>query len=381
MRVIKLSHDDEEMGTHDEVLYFFTITLRSKGGRFGLTPAKAKMQGLEGTLLIFSYDTECMFLARADSEVIQPSHPYFRVALDSITPIAGNLSDFERALHAKGYRKNLVRTQSWPIVPDKLETFTKNYFARQKRQRKWGIQEQKSELFRAMLDLYHRAGDETGYWGNYYVRSLRKDGGLATARRMLQPRSAGELHAGLRSLIEAGRADELSVEAIALRPEFRSLFSKDELAEASRRLKRIPRSGRQQRVPPEKIFPETIQSGDYFEGRTRKVLINVYERDPKAREACIAHFGCRCAVCTMSFVEEYGELGEGFIHVHHKRPVAMRRREYSLNPKKDLVPVCPNCHAMLHATKPPLTIEQLKRKISPVAPLVTRRSTVASGLI
>jgi 5-methylcytosine-specific restriction protein A len=62
----------------------------------------------------------------------------------------------------------------------------------------------------------------------------------------------------------------------------------------------------------------------------------------------------------MSFEELYGIIGKGFIHVHHKKPLAGTRAEYKVNPPKDLVPVCPNCHAMLHTTNPPLGIEELK---------------------
>ncbi|WP_444659086.1 hypothetical protein ACRQV7_00760 [Caproiciproducens sp. R2] len=37
--------------------------------------------------------------------------------------------------------------------------------------------------------------------------------------------------------------------------------------------------------------------------------------------------------------------------------------EYIVDPIEDLEPVCPNCHAMLHRTAPPLSIEELKKQI------------------
>jgi len=52
--------------------------------------------------------------------------------------------------------------------------------------------------------------------------------------------------------------------------------------------------------------------------------------------------------------------GKQFIHVHHRKPLAGRRSDYKVNPTKDIVPVCPNCHAMLHTSNPPLGIEELK---------------------
>ncbi|EHY9858309.1 HNH endonuclease, partial [Vibrio parahaemolyticus] len=61
-----------------------------------------------------------------------------------------------------------------------------------------------------------------------------------------------------------------------------------------------------------------------------------------------------------SFSEVYGEIGKNFIHVHHIKPLAGISEEYAVEPTKDLVPVCPNCHAMLHTQNPPLSIDELK---------------------
>ncbi len=44
-----------------------------------------------------------------------------------------------------------------------------------------------------------------------------------------------------------------------------------------------------------------------------------------------------------------GEVGRDFIHVHHISFISsMKGREHKVNPKTDLIPVCPNCHAILH---------------------------------
>ena len=84
------------------------------------------------------------------------------------------------------------------------------------------------------------------------------------------------------------------------------------------------------------------------EGAVMQVTINKYERNRSARERCIEAHGCRCVVCGIDFGQVYGEVGKGFIHVHHIVPLASIGKSYRLNPEKDLVPVCPNCHAMLH---------------------------------
>lgn len=48
-------------------------------------------------------------------------------------------------------------------------------------------------------------------------------------------------------------------------------------------------------------------------------------------------------------------------HVHHIVPVSQIGLDYVIDPLKDLIPVCPNCHSMLHRKDPPLIPEELKR--------------------
>ena len=92
-------------------------------------------------------------------------------------------------------------------------------------------------------------------------------------------------------------------------------------------------------------FPE---DNDFYEGAMMTVAVNRYERSQSAREECIAMKGCRCMVCGMDFEERYGQIGRNFIHIHHLVPISSIGREYKLDVEKDLIPVCPNCHYMLH---------------------------------
>jgi 5-methylcytosine-specific restriction protein A len=84
------------------------------------------------------------------------------------------------------------------------------------------------------------------------------------------------------------------------------------------------------------------------EGARRVVSVNSFERSSKTREACIAQHGAKCTICGFEFGAIYGEELEGYIHVHHIVPIASVGATYQIDPKKDLVPVCPNCHAVLH---------------------------------
>lgn len=105
---------------------------------------------------------------------------------------------------------------------------------------------------------------------------------------------------------------------------------------------------------------ESMPTAEYFEGGAVQILVNAYERDNRARDACIAHFGLACRVCDMTFSDHYGVLGNDFIHVHHLVPVSARGKRYRVDPEKDLIPVCPNCHAMLHTGKAPPSVTTLR---------------------
>lgn len=85
----------------------------------------------------------------------------------------------------------------------------------------------------------------------------------------------------------------------------------------------------------------------FEEGNSEQVSTNRYERSIEARKKAIKYHGLKCVVCGMDFEETYGELGRGFIHIHHIIPISSKGRT-KIDYKKDLVPVCPNCHAMLH---------------------------------
>lgn len=108
----------------------------------------------------------------------------------------------------------------------------------------------------------------------------------------------------------------------------------------------------------------------YIEGTPNQITQTKYERNPFARKACVEHYGFSCAVCDFNFEQVYGNLGKNFIHVHHLIQVAKIGKKHTVNPIKDLRPVCPNCHAMLHKRKEGISIEELKSLI-----LIEKKST------
>lgn len=102
---------------------------------------------------------------------------------------------------------------------------------------------------------------------------------------------------------------------------------------------------------------------DIQEGTEFELTLTAYERNPKARAACIRHYGAACQICGFDFERKYGFIGRGFIHVHHRTPLAIVAGNHTVDPIRDLVPVCPNCHSMLHIGKRMLRVEALKSKL------------------
>jgi 5-methylcytosine-specific restriction endonuclease McrA len=121
---------------------------------------------------------------------------------------------------------------------------------------------------------------------------------------------------------------------------------------------RTPRNSLERQ--PDPFATELDPQVKYTEGSTTQILVNSYERSASARRACLAHHGHACKACGFDFGTRYGEVGRGFIHVHHVVKISSVGKEYVVNPVTDLIPVCPNCHAMLHQSDPPLSIEDLR---------------------
>ena len=85
-----------------------------------------------------------------------------------------------------------------------------------------------------------------------------------------------------------------------------------------------------------------------------------YDRSYKNREAVIRIHGTKCMICGFDFEKVYGAFGKGKIHIHHIKPLNEIGKEYIVDPINDLIPVCPNCHMMLHSKKPAFKPHEVK---------------------
>jgi len=98
------------------------------------------------------------------------------------------------------------------------------------------------------------------------------------------------------------------------------------------------------------------------EGDKKLRYTTTYERDSSLRNRAILIHGHTCKVCDFNFEKFYGEYAKDFIHIHHIKPLFEGKQ--TVNPKTDLVPVCANCHAIIHRRRDKtLTIEELKSMI------------------
>ncbi|MDQ0453735.1 HNH endonuclease [Rhizobium paknamense] len=118
----------------------------------------------------------------------------------------------------------------------------------------------------------------------------------------------------------------------------------------------IGADGSQKSQPSDNCFVKEA----YEEGSPFVCEITRYERNRRARDACLKYYGYKCVVCDVLLEEVYGARGKNVIQVHHIKPMSQIRRGYKVNPIKDLRPVCPNCHTIIHNGDEVLSIDEAR---------------------
>lgn len=100
------------------------------------------------------------------------------------------------------------------------------------------------------------------------------------------------------------------------------------------------------------------------EGKVRVTYSRQYERDSKNRRTAIQLHGTKCQICGFDFGKFYGKRGEGYIEVHHIKPLYVNDEQVEVDPKKDLICVCSNCHRMFHRKRDYVpTPDELRKEI------------------
>jgi 5-methylcytosine-specific restriction enzyme A len=110
--------------------------------------------------------------------------------------------------------------------------------------------------------------------------------------------------------------------------------------------------------------PDTSGDVEAAEGAILTRMHHYRERDAslarkRKEQAKAVHGRLFCEACDFDFAEAYGVRGEGFIEVHHTK--ALETLKPGAKTKlSELAILCANCHRMVHAKRPWLTMDELK---------------------
>jgi hypothetical protein len=106
---------------------------------------------------------------------------------------------------------------------------------------------------------------------------------------------------------------------------------------------------------------------EFSEGERSQRETAFFRRNTRLRKEAIKRLGMQCVVCRLDFGERYGSAGKGYIEVHHLNPLAERTDTIAGTPimtkLNEVVPVCANCHRVLHRRRPAMTIAKLKASL------------------
>ncbi len=108
--------------------------------------------------------------------------------------------------------------------------------------------------------------------------------------------------------------------------------------------------------------PQKPREREQTEGERKHVEYETIHRNPALRQACLDKYGYQCQCCGMDFASLYGEeLGANFIEVHHLQMISTFDESRPDDYVENLVPLCSNCHSMIHHGKDkPLTLGELR---------------------
>jgi len=120
-----------------------------------------------------------------------------------------------------------------------------------------------------------------------------------------------------------------------------------------------PKKPQQEPYNPEnQFFPEGDKKRRLHIYRERNRAVVSQAKELRKASDPLLH----CEVCGFSFVEKYGQIGEGFIEAHHKVPLSDLKTGGHTH-IQDLALICSNCHRMIHTGDRTLTVDELKKRI------------------
>jgi 5-methylcytosine-specific restriction enzyme A len=109
------------------------------------------------------------------------------------------------------------------------------------------------------------------------------------------------------------------------------------------------------------------------EGQVTEVAVQRRERSRRLRDIALEHFRAPdgrivCAACEFDFRQTYGQRGEDYIEIHHQKPIFTYEDEDIeqgiREALQNLVPLCSNCHRMVHRRRNDVwTLQELKHAL------------------
>ena len=99
------------------------------------------------------------------------------------------------------------------------------------------------------------------------------------------------------------------------------------------------------------------------EGTEQNITSKDYERNPIYRDIVISLRGPICSCCDLRFEDKYGAYGRDFIEIHHVVPVSVLKGQNKFDPLTDLLPICSNCHSIIHRREVPYTISEIRESL------------------
>lgn len=115
-------------------------------------------------------------------------------------------------------------------------------------------------------------------------------------------------------------------------------------------------------VAPSPIAESTPEVEDLIEV-AEPLEVSTDEAWQALKVECLDYYGAVCDLCGFDFGYTYGEAFENFIKVHTLKPYS-KETLHTLDPHKDLVPICCNCDAVIHSKVPAYTIDKVKEMLA-----------------
>lgn len=281
--------------------------------------------------------------------------------------VAECLSRIELAEHPKLQNLMILRLKQNTnyFVEEELAKYLKQFWNKKYFSQAIDKNQLNKDFHKAMLRIYDES-KAIGYTPSKFRQMVANEGGLRTAKKLINSK---QLSDGFAELAHLNRLD-LTVEALVLNQVYRILFTELELDIARERLMQLgfviedEEQNELLLVVEDDLEALKVEEGNGIEGTKKTYLVNKYERDSMNRKKAIEIHGLNCYACGFNFEEVYGERGTDFIEVHHIKPLSTLKEAIEIIPETDLVPICANCHRMVHRRKDDvLSVDELKEII------------------